>query len=143
MTALFHRIALALCLAVLPAQAAFAGVAVVQAVEQGGGVCKADSAAAAFECAKKQCVESSGALMEDCLEMSYCEMGFTVDVFMQANEGNHWHEFYCGWNDRKTAIAAGKLACNPDRKKDLMECAPVQLIDGDGVTSEITEDELK
>jgi len=139
----FRTFLLAFCLAIASSLApAQAGVAITQAVEQGGGICAKDNAADAFECAKAQCMES-GAMKDDCLEMSWCLDGQTVDVFMQSNEGNHWHEYYCGWKDRKTAINAGKLACNADRKKDLMECAPVQIIDDKGVATEVTEDELK
>jgi hypothetical protein len=104
------------------------GIAIVQAVEQSSGVCSGKSAAKAFECAKKKCMKG-GAAKEDCLEMAWCLDGWTVDVFMQSKEGPHWHEFHCGWNTRAEAESAGKLACNPERKKDLMECATVQIYD--------------
>ena len=70
---------------------------------------------------------AGGAREADCLEMTYCDHGWTVDVFMQAKEGNHWHEYHCGWKTRAEAEAAGKLACNAERMKELTECAAVQI----------------
>lgn len=112
--------------------AAFAdGIAIVQAPEQSFGICVGKDATTAFDCARKQCMEG-GASAEDCLEMAYCDSGWTVDVFMQSTEGNHWHEYHCGWKSRKEAEAAGKLACNKERRRQLMECAAVQYYDPDG-----------
>jgi hypothetical protein len=126
------RAMFALALASAAANAARAdGIAIVQAVEQSGGVCTGPTAAKAFECAKDQCV-AGGALREDCLEMTWCESGWTVDVFMQSTEGPHWHEYHCGWSSRAEAEAAGELACNPERKTQLMECATVQIYDPAG-----------
>ena len=107
------------------------GIAIVQAPEQSFGICVGKNAKAAFDCAKKQCVKG-GAAIEDCLEMTYCDYGWTVDVFMQSTEGNHWHEYHCGWKTRKEAEAAGKLACNAERKKQLMECSAGQFYDPKG-----------
>lgn len=115
---------------------AFAGVAIVQAPEQSSGICAGPTAAEAFECAVKKCV-AGGAAKDDCLEMSFCRGGWTVDVLLQSPEGPHWHEYFCGWKDKATAIKAGKLACNRERKKDLSSCAPVQLIDPNGNITEI------
>lgn len=108
------------------------GIAIVQAVEQSSGVCTGPTAAEAFECAKDKCVAGGAAAREDCLEMTWCQSGWTVDVFMQSTEGPHWHEYHCGWSSRAEAEAAGELACNPERKKQLMECATVQIYDPDG-----------
>ncbi|MCB1445942.1 MAG: hypothetical protein KDJ87_09125 [Rhizobiaceae bacterium] len=110
--------------------AAKAGVAIVQAPEQSFGICAARDAKSAFACARTQCA-AGGAAKADCLEMAYCDSGWTVDVFMQGKEGNHWHEYRCGWNSRAEAEAAGKLACNPERMEDLMECSTVQIYDPD------------
>jgi hypothetical protein len=116
-----------------PIAAAAAGVAIVQAPEQSFGICAAQNAKDAFACAKKQCM-SGGAAEVDCYEMAYCDHGWTVDVFMQSKqEGNHWHEYHCGWSTRAEAEAAGKLACNPERMKDLMECSTVQIYDPDAI----------
>ena len=130
---LIGRIVLALLLAInAPCAASAAGVAIVQAPEQSFGICAAQNAADAFACAKKQCV-AGGAMEADCFEMAYCDYGWTVDVFMQAKEGNHWHEYHCGWKTRVEAEAAGKLACNPERIKELLECSAVQIYDPDAV----------
>ncbi len=114
---------------------AYAGVAIVQAVEQSFGACAAESAAKAFDCAKEQCVKG-GAAKADCIEMTYCTGGYTVDVFVQNNE-MHWHEYSCGWNDKATALQAATLVCNPERMKQLIECAAVQIIDENGNVSPI------
>lgn len=115
-------------LATLPALAD--GIAIVQAPEQSFGICTGKTAAEAFACAKKQCADG-GAAAEDCLEMTYCQSGWTVDVFMQSTEGNHWHEYYCGWKMRKDAETAALLVCNPERMQELSECAAVQIYDPD------------
>jgi hypothetical protein len=126
------RAILAVSLAFAAGSAARAdGIAIVQAVEQSGGVCTGPTAAEAFECAKDKCV-AGGAAREDCLEMTWCQSGWAVDVFMQSTEGPHWHEYHCGWSTRAEAEAAGELACNPERKTQLMECATVQIYDPDG-----------
>jgi hypothetical protein len=114
-----------------PLSALADGIAIVQAPEQSFGVCVGKNAKAAFDCARKQCVKG-GAAKEDCLEMTYCDSSWTVDVFMQSKEGNHWHEYYCGWKSRADAEAAGKLACNKSRMKELMECSAVQYYDPAG-----------
>jgi hypothetical protein len=114
-----------------PLSALADGIAIVQAPEQSFGICTGKNAKQAFACAKKQCAKG-GAAVEDCIEMAYCESGWTVDVFMQSKEGNHWHEYHCGWKTRKEAEAAGKLACNAERKTQLMECAAVQYYDPQG-----------
>ena len=123
------RVIIAVLLALaLPLSGTAGGIAIVQAPEQSFGVCAGANAAEAFACAKKQCV-AGGAQEADCLEMTYCDHGWTVDVFMQAKEGNHWHEYHCGWKTRAEAEAAGKLACNAERVKELMECSTVQIYD--------------
>jgi hypothetical protein len=111
-----------------PLTASATGIAIVQAPEQSFGICAGENAAKAFACAKKQCA-AGGAAQEDCLEMAYCDYGWTVDVFMQSKEGNHWHEYHCGWKTRAEAEAAGKLACNKKRMKELTECTAVQIYD--------------
>lgn len=126
----------AICSLAVPLSSASAGVAIVQAVEQSFGACAADNAAQAFECAKEQCVKG-GAAKADCIEMTYCTSGYAVDVFVQSNE-MHWHEYSCGWTDKATALEAAKLVCNPERMKQLIECAAVQIIDETGKIEEIS-----
>ncbi len=108
------------------------GIAFVQAVEQGGGVCTGATPKDAFACAKKKCV-AEGAAAEDCMEQAWCYPGFwSVDLFVQSSDGPHWHEYFCGWNTKELALAAAKAACDPKVRKDVMECAPVALYDEDG-----------
>ncbi|MBL0374812.1 hypothetical protein JJB09_22625 [Rhizobium sp. KVB221] len=123
------RLVIAILLVILMLPSARAeGIAIVQAPEQSFGICKGPTAKEAFACARKQCVKG-GAAPDDCLEMAYCAYGWTVDVFMQSKEGNHWHEYHCGWKTHKEAEAAGKLACNKQRMLELMECSVVQIYD--------------
>jgi hypothetical protein len=117
---------------VSPAVAPAAGIAIVEAPEQSTGVCADRGPAEAFACAKKKCAEG-GAAEADCFEIAYCDDGWTVDVFVQAREGSHWHEFHCGWKTRAEAEAAGKLVCNPDRMKELEACSTAQIYDPDAL----------
>ena len=128
---MLHRIrsiAAMLAVTAMPSFAGADGIAIVQAPEQSFGICAGVNATEAFACARKQCA-AGGAQEADCLEMTYCDYGWTIDVFMQAKEGNHWHEYHCGWKTRAEAEAAGKLACNAERMKELMECSTVQIYD--------------
>ena len=118
-------------LVMAPVVATAAGIAIVQAPEQSFGVCVGKNAKEAFACATNKCVKG-GARAEDCFEMTYCDASWTVDIFMQSPEGPHWHEYRCGWTTRAEAEAAGALVCNPERKKQLIECATVQIYDPDG-----------
>lgn len=135
------RLALVLlALIALPLTAIAGGIAIVQAPEQSSGICAGANAAEAFACARKQCVEG-GAQAEDCQEMTYCDASWTVDIFMQSKEGNHWHEYRCGWRNRAEAEAAGKLVCNAERMKGLMECTTVQIYDPEAKPQmKLTED---
>ena len=123
-----RTITVAIITVALPLFAWANGIAIVQAPEQSFGICAGANAAEAFACAKKQCA-AGGAIEADCLEMTYCDYGWAVDVFMQSKEGNHWHEYHCGWKTRSEAEAAGKLACSAERMKELMECTAVQIYD--------------
>jgi hypothetical protein len=126
------RIVTAWLLLILAAPITWAdGIAIVQAPEQSSGICVGKNARAAFACATKKCV-AGGAAAEDCQEMTYCDYSWTVDVFLQGKEGNHWHEYHCGWRSLEDAKLAGALVCNKDRMKDLMECAAVQFYAPDG-----------
>lgn len=120
---------LAFLLLVLSHAAFAAGVAIVEAPEQSIGVCAEQNVTEAFACARKQCVEG-GAAEVDCFEIAYCDYGWTVDVLMKSEpEGSQWHEFHCGWSTRAEAEAAGRLACNPERMKELSACTTVQIYD--------------
>jgi hypothetical protein len=111
-----------------PLSALADGIAIVQAPEQSFGICTGKNAKQAFACAKKQCAKG-GAAVKDCIEMAYCESGWTVDVFMQSKEEQSLARISLRLED---AEAAGKLACNAERKTQLMECAAVQYYDPQG-----------
>ncbi|MCL4675937.1 MAG: hypothetical protein KJZ59_07940, partial [Pararhodobacter sp.] len=78
------------------AQAGASGIAFVQAPEQASGVAMGSTAQEAFARATAICVEA-GAHAEDCLQTNWCyPAGWSVDLFVQHQEGNHWHEVVCG-----------------------------------------------
>ena len=115
-----------------PAQDGRHGIAFVQAVEQGSGVCTGKDAASAFACAKEKCT-AEGAAGEDCTEQAWCNPAFwSVDIFLQHQEGPHWHEYYCGWNSKELAQAAVKTVCDKTLRPYLIECAAAMIYDEDG-----------
>lgn len=111
------------------------GIAFVQAPEQGGGVCTGAAAEQAFSCAVEQCMES-GARDEDCLRTNWCmPSGWSVDVFLQHQEGPHWHEVVCGLPSKAIAMAVAVHLCDRTERDYLIECAPVQFYDPGGKES--------
>lgn len=137
MSSRLSAIAMTLCLVLSSpigagAQEGRNGIAFVQAVEQGSGVCTGKDAASAFACARAKCT-AEGAAGEDCTEQAWCSPAFwSVDVFLQHQEGPHWHEYYCGWNSRELALAAARTACDKALRPYLIECAAVMVYDEDG-----------
>lgn len=108
------------------------GIAIVQAPEQATGIATGQTMDEAFDSAMAQCVDG-GALAEDCLRTHWCApAGWTVDVFVQHQEGLHWHEFVCGMPTRASAMAAALHMCDPFERDYLIECATVQLYDPSG-----------
>lgn len=108
------------------------GIAFVQAPEQSWGVAMGDSPAEAFAAATAMCVEG-GALAEDCLQTNWCfPAGFSIDVFAQHREGNHWHEVICGLPARDVAEQVAHALCDPAARPWLIECQLVQVYDRDG-----------
>ncbi|MGV8939834.1 MAG: hypothetical protein ACOH2J_22175 [Allorhizobium sp.] len=113
------------------------GIAYVEAPEISSGVCTGRDAASAFACAKKACI-SGGGTKQDCLEIAYCfPARWSVDVFAQSEEGNHWHEFYCGWDSKALALAAARTACEKRQRSGLIECSAVLVYDEDGTEYEV------
>ena len=109
-----------------------AGIAFVQAPEQGDGVCTGTTMDEAFSCAVAQCVES-GAADGDCLRTNWCQpAGWSVDVFVQHREGPHWHEVVCGLPTENIAKSVGEEICDRTERDDLIECSPVQPYDPEG-----------
>ncbi|WP_035872830.1 hypothetical protein [Cucumibacter marinus] len=132
----FAAIALLALVSALPAQAQQIGVGVAQAPEAGMGVCFGEGADATLACARQACMEESGLGPSDCLRTNWCyPAGWTADIFMQHQEGLHWHEVACGWNDRAQLEKAVAVKCESEW---LIECSIVRMWDNQG--EEITFD---
>jgi hypothetical protein len=131
-----RNLALTLVLLPLPALAQdglSTGVAFIQAPEQYSGAVFSATATEAFELAMDECT-GTGAMAQDCQIMAWCQpAGWSVDVFLQHTEGPHWHEFHCGMPDARTAMAVADAICDRDIRSYLIECAPVQMWDPDGM----------
>jgi len=107
-------------------------IAYVQAPEMSSGLCVEKDTASAIDCAIKQCIEGGGTA-EVCEVNATCSPGnWSVDIFMMADGGPHWHQFSCGWQSRELALKAAELVCSNAKEDGLIECTPVQLIDEDG-----------
>lgn len=129
-----HLLILPALLLALPAAAQDGpkGIAFVQAPEQGGGVCAGATPEEGFSCAVAQCMES-GAADEDCIRTNWCQpAGWSVDIFVQHQEGLHWHEVICGLPTEGIARKAAEAACDPAERDYLLECSVVQMYDPEG-----------
>ena len=127
-------VTLAVSLAALPlhAQEGPRGIAFVQAPEQSWGMGMGDTPEQAFAAATAQCVEG-GALAEDCLQTNWClPAGWSIDLFLQHQEGLHWHEVICGLPSAEAGQAVAQALCDRSERPYLIECALVQLYDRDG-----------
>jgi hypothetical protein len=108
------------------------GIAYVAAPEQSSGVCVAGNADKAFACARAKCT-AGGALARDCLRIAWCfPSGWSTDVFLQNQDGFHWHEFSCGWHSKEMALRAARLRCDRSLSPQLLECMTVGVYDPDG-----------
>jgi hypothetical protein len=120
---------LAFVMLAVPVQAQRQGIAVVEAPEQSSGVCFADNLDRGFECARKQCVEG-GAAAGDCYRIAWCYPArWSADVFLQSDEGFHWHEYLCGWATREALEAAARVKCEEQGDLTLIECEVVRMWD--------------
>lgn len=122
----------ALATLILPANAQDGplGFAFAQAPEAGTGACFDTDSRKAIECAQAQCIAESGLTAADCTIQAVClPARWSADIFAMSNEGPHWHEIQCGWQNREKLEAAIKLVCDAD---DLMECSAVQIWDPEG-----------
>ena len=129
-----HLLILPSLLLALPAAAQDApkGIAFVQAPEQGSGVCVGSTPEEGFSCAVAQCMES-GAADEDCIRTNWCQpTGWSVDIFVQHQEGLHWHEVICGLPTEAVARKAAEAACDPKERDYVTECSMVQMYDPEG-----------
>ncbi|WP_127104179.1 hypothetical protein [Pararhodobacter zhoushanensis] len=125
---------LALSLAALPlhAQDGPGGIAFVQAPELSWGMGMGATPEEAFAAATAQCVDG-GALAEDCLQTNWCyPAGWSIDVFLQHQEGLHWHEVICGLPSAEAGQAVAEALCDRSTRSYLLECQLVQIYDADG-----------
>ena len=140
MTSILRIFAISIATALaLPAHAQDGGrkaIAYVQAPEMSSGLCTEGDTASAIDCAVKQCIDGGGTA-EDCQVNATCYPGgWSVDIFMMADGGPHWHQFSCGWQSRELALKAAELACSNAAENNLIECTAVQLINEDGMMFE-------
>lgn len=111
------------------------GIAFSQAPEQAAGVCFGGNPNQALQCARDKCA-AAGAAPRDCLRVKWCyPAGWSADLFLQHQEGPHWHEYLCGWDSREAVVKAAELACDKGRRSYLIECAVVRLWSPEGVES--------
>lgn len=104
-------------------------IAFAQAVEQGGGTGTGATIEAAVAAARAECV-AGGARAEDCLITAACEPAqWSVDIFVQHQEGPHWHEMLCGIADEAMIAGVVEAVCDRAARPWLMECALVQVRD--------------
>lgn len=104
--------------------------AAVQAPEAGAGVCVLNGADAAIACAKLECMNESGLGEQDCQLNAVCSpAGWSADIFMQHQEGLHWHTYLCGWQSQGQLEAAAALSCASEW---LIECSTVRMWTPDG-----------
>ena len=108
------------------------GIAIVEAPEQGGGVCFSGNLDRAFACAREQCASEAG-YPEDCYRVRWCyPAGWSADLFIQNQDGFHFHDYLCGWTDREALEAAVAIKCDKERYPYLLECAAVRMWDNSG-----------
>ncbi|MEN0000532.1 MAG: hypothetical protein AAF940_06575 [Pseudomonadota bacterium] len=114
------------------AQDGLIGIAFVQAPEQGGGVAVDSDMESAFEKATAECM-SNGAAAADCLRTNWCQpAGWSVDLFLQHQEGVHWHEVVCGMASESIARASVPILCDKSERTYIAACQMVQLYDPAG-----------
>ncbi|MEL6436058.1 MAG: hypothetical protein AAFP99_04595 [Pseudomonadota bacterium] len=114
------------------AQDGLLGIAFVQAPEMGGGVAVDTDMERAFDKATEECM-SNGAEARDCLRANWCQpAGWSVDLFLQHEEGVHWHEVVCGFATEAIARAAVANLCDTTDRSYIVACLMVQLYDPKG-----------
>lgn len=125
--------ALALLCVTAAAQAAGpTGIAFVYAPEMGSGVCNAGTPEKAFACAREKCIREGGN-MQACKRVAWCfPARWSVDVFLQSDDGFHWHEFSCGLDSRETAQKVADAQCDRKTRPYLRECTVTRFFDPNG-----------
>lgn len=118
--------------AAAPAQDGPVGIAIVEAPEQAGGVCFADNLDEGFACAREKCT-GEAAYPEDCYRVRWCyPAGWSADIFIQNQEGFHFHDYLCGWQSREDLEAAIAVKCDRSTKDWLLGCQAVRMWDNFG-----------
>lgn len=108
------------------------GIAFAEAPEQSSGVCTGQSTNKTLDCARAKCV-SGGALERDCLRVKWCyPAGWSADIFIQHQEGLHWHQYLCGWDSKEAVMAAVAVACDKTLRPYFIECSAVRFWDDNG-----------
>ena len=108
------------------------GIAFAEAPEQSSGVCTGQSTDKTLACAREKCV-AGGAMAEDCLRVKWCyPAGWSADLFVQHQEGIHWHQYLCGWDSREALMAAVAVACDKSLRPYIIECSAVRFWDNNG-----------
>ncbi|QQA44039.1 hypothetical protein [Pelagovum pacificum] len=129
----FATTAFALAAIAAAGPAAAQSVAFAQAPEMSNGTAFAATVGEAIDQAVAQCVEG-GAMEEDCIVTTACaDAGYSIDIFLQHQEGIHWHETFCGLADQPVAEAVAESVCDSTLRPYLIECMLVQVWDPDGV----------
>lgn len=101
------------------------GIAISQAPEAATGICFGEDANQTIACAQQDCMDQSGFDAIDCPVSNWCSpAGWTVDVFVQHQEGPHWHQYSCGWQSREQAEASVKITCSSEW---FIECEAVNF----------------
>lgn len=108
------------------------GIAFVQAPEMASGVATGLTPEEGFAGATAGCMEA-GAHPDDCIPTTWClPAGWSIDLFVQHEEGVHWHENYCGLPSAAMAERMAGMLCDRGERPWLIECALVQMWDPDG-----------
>lgn len=108
------------------------GIAFVQAPEQSSGLATGATPGEALKAATEICV-AGGAEARDCLTTNWCQpAGWSIDLFVQHQEGLHWHEVHCGLPERSLAETVAAVLCDRAARPWLIECALAQVYDPQG-----------
>ncbi len=103
-----------------------------EAPEMSSGFCTGKTIASALDCAKKKCIKNGGDASA-CMEVTACyPANWSIDVVLLGKAGNSWHEIFCGFDSKETALQAAKSVCNMKRRTDLAECEIAKIYNEDG-----------
>ena len=122
----------ALCLGAAAQASGPTGIAFVYAPEMGSGVCTGNTPEKAFACAREKCIREGG-IVQTCKRVAWCfPARWSVDLFLQQEDGLHWHEFTCGLDSRETAAKVAAAQCDRETRPYLRACTATRFFDPDG-----------